>query len=104
MIITYEASEFISMIIMNEKSNDKNNIEISFNEINDLAREIERKTNGHIHINLSSDSIQSYFARVPKSIYLKNDILYVNNITNVYSFLKYYANEDTLKNILKNYE
>ena len=69
-----------------------------YEHITNMARLLERKASG-IRINLSSDSIQSYFARVPKSIHIENNILYVDNIKRVYDFLSHYASEDSLYKI-----
>jgi hypothetical protein len=98
MIKEYEASEFISMVILNEYAQGKNKVEMPYEHITNMARLIERKDSG-IRINLSSDSIQSYFARTPKEIYIKNNLLYVDDIKNVYNFLSHYASEDSLYKI-----
>lgn len=100
MIREYEASEFIAMIALNEYQSGNNSLELSFGDLFDKARQIEKAHVG-IRINLSSNSIQSFICRRPQNIRVLQGAIVFNNIKENYYFLRCYATENTLQQIDK---
>lgn len=98
MIREFEASEFIAMIALNEYRTGHNSLELSFGDLFDKARQIE-KTHVGIRINLSSNSIQSFMCRRPRNIHILQGSIVFNNIKENYYFLRCYATENTLQQI-----
>lgn len=95
MIREFEASEFIAMIALTEKERGNNELRISFPDLVAEARNMERH-HSNVRINLSSNSMQSFFCRVPKSIYLEQNHIIITNIEKEKLFLSHYISEATL--------
>lgn len=98
MIRDFEAAEFISMLALNEMKDGKNTLHISMDELTESAREIERANSG-VRINLSTDSLQSFFCRSQAYVRIQHEYIVVADIHEGYNFLRAYASIDTLSQI-----
>lgn len=94
MIREFEASEFIAMIALNEEEKGKKELRISIDDLFQEARDIEQKRSD-VRINLSSNSLQSFFCRVPQYIYMEHKNIIITDISHESQFLQNYASKTT---------
>ncbi len=94
MIREFEASEFIAMLALNEEENGKNELRISIDDLFKEARDIEQR-HSDVRINLSSNSLQSFFCRVPQYIYMEHEHIIITDISHESLFLQNYASKTT---------
>ena len=97
MIQEFEAAEFIAMVALNELKEGRNDYRVSIYELSRLARKYE--ADAEIRVNLSTSSMQSFFARAHGIVSLQRDEIIISNIEDGYGFFRIYASKDTLSNL-----